>query len=123
MNSRYQVGWITANKLINHVNWWYGPHWLTQEPFLWPTEDSSSYDQLKTDSEARKPLTQSHYVIETTNPVIDIMHYSSYTKLLRVTAWILRFLHSCKNEQRLLFELTAEELQKAKDYWILNVQQ
>ncbi|GFU34433.1 hypothetical protein NPIL_626691 [Nephila pilipes] len=48
---------------------------------------------------------------------------SSYTKLLRVTAWILRFLHNCRNEQRFLFELTAEELQKAKDYWILNVQQ
>ncbi|GFU01734.1 integrase catalytic domain-containing protein [Nephila pilipes] len=78
-------------------------------------EDLSSYEQLKTDNEVRKPLTQSLYV-ETTNPVIDITHYSSYTKLLRVTAWILRFLHNCRNEQRFLFELTAEELQKAKDY-------
>ncbi|GFT36152.1 integrase catalytic domain-containing protein [Nephila pilipes] len=85
-------------------------------------EDLSSYDQLKTDNEARKPLTQSIYV-ETTNPVIDITHYSSYTKLLRVTAWILHFLHNCKNEQRFLFELTAEELQTTKDYWILNLQQ
>ncbi|GFT98827.1 uncharacterized protein NPIL_213451 [Nephila pilipes] len=85
-------------------------------------EDLSSYEQLKTDNEARKPLPQALYV-ETTNPVIDITHYSSYTKLLRVPAWILRFLHNCKNEQRFLFELTAEELKKAKDYWILNVQQ
>ncbi|GFS37913.1 integrase catalytic domain-containing protein [Nephila pilipes] len=99
-----------------------GPHWLTQEPFFWLTEDLSSYDQLKTDSEARKPLTQSFY-IETTNPVIDITHYSSYTKLLLVTAWILRVLHNCKNEQHFLFEFTAKELRKAKDYWILNVQQ
>ncbi|GFT51373.1 integrase catalytic domain-containing protein [Nephila pilipes] len=113
---------ILPSKLSNLKNWWYGPDWLTQEPSLWPTEDLSSYEQLKTDNEARKPLTQSLYV-ETTNPVIDITHYSSYTKLLRVTAWILRLLHNCRNEQRFLFELTAEELQKAKDYWILNVQQ
>ncbi|GFT88094.1 integrase_H2C2 domain-containing protein [Nephila pilipes] len=110
------------SKLSNLKNWWYGPDWLTQEPSLWPTEDLSSYEQLKTDNESRKPLTQSLYV-ETTNPVIDITHYSSYTKLLRVTAWILRFLHNCRNEQSFLFESTAEELQKAKDYWILNVQQ
>ncbi|GFT01863.1 integrase catalytic domain-containing protein [Nephila pilipes] len=113
---------ILPSKLSNLKNWWYGPHWLTQEPSLWPTEDLASYEQLKTDNEARKPLTQSLYV-ETTNPVIDITHYSSYTKLLRVTAWILRFLHNCRNEQRFLFELTAEELQKAKVYWILNAQQ
>ncbi|GFU36195.1 CCHC-type domain-containing protein [Nephila pilipes] len=113
---------ILPSKLSNLKNLWYGPDWLTQEPFLWPTEDLSSYEQLKTDNEARKPLTQSLYV-ETTNPVIDITHYSSYTKLLRVTAWILRFLHNSRNEQRFLFELTAEELQKAKDYWILNIQQ
>ncbi|GFT62106.1 integrase catalytic domain-containing protein, partial [Nephila pilipes] len=113
---------IFPSKLSNLKNWWYGPDWLTQEPSLWPTEDLSSYEQLKTDNEVRKPLTQSFYV-ETTNPVIDITHYSSYTKLLRVIAWILRFLHNCRNEQSFLFELTAEELQKAKDYWILNVQQ
>ncbi|GFT76754.1 integrase catalytic domain-containing protein [Nephila pilipes] len=84
-------------------------------------EDLSPYEPLKTYNEARKSLTQS-LCVETTNPVIDITHYSSYTKL-RVTAWILRFLHNCRNEPRFLFELTAEELQKAKDYWILNVQQ
>ncbi|GFS99680.1 integrase catalytic domain-containing protein [Nephila pilipes] len=113
---------ILPSKLSNLKIWWYGPDWLTREPSLWPTEDLSYYEQLKTDKEARKPLTQSLYV-ETTNPVIDITHYSSYTKLLRVTAWILRFLQNCRNEQHFLFELTAEELQKAKDYWILNVQQ
>ncbi|GFT83767.1 integrase catalytic domain-containing protein [Nephila pilipes] len=113
---------ILPSKLSKLKNWWYGPDWLTQEPSLWPTEDLSSYEQLKTDNKACKPLTQSLYV-ETINPVIDITHYSSYTKLLRVTAWILHFLHNCRNEQRFQFELTAEELQKAKDYWILNVQQ
>ncbi|GFU37141.1 integrase catalytic domain-containing protein [Nephila pilipes] len=32
--------------------------------------------------------------VATTEPIIDISHYSSYTKLLRVTAWILRFVHN-----------------------------
>ncbi|GFS82752.1 integrase catalytic domain-containing protein [Nephila pilipes] len=113
---------ILPSKLSNLKNWWYGPDWLTQEPSFWPSEDLTSYEQLKTDNEARKPLMQSLYV-ETTNPVIDITHFSSYTKLLRVTAWILRFLHICRNEQRFLFELTVEELLKTKDYWILTVQQ
>ncbi|GFT76141.1 uncharacterized protein NPIL_282091 [Nephila pilipes] len=53
----------------------------------------------------------------------NLKNWCYYTKLLRVTAWIQRFLHNCRNDERFLFELTAEELQKAKDYWILNVQQ
>ncbi|GFU62692.1 integrase catalytic domain-containing protein [Nephila pilipes] len=36
---------ILPSKLSNLKNWWHGPHWLKQEPSLWPTEDLSSYDK------------------------------------------------------------------------------
>ncbi|KAG8175332.1 hypothetical protein JTE90_007580 [Oedothorax gibbosus] len=49
--------------------------------------------------------------------------YSSYTKLLRVTAWILRFVPNCKSQQRLSSDLTSDEFERAKTYWIRTVQQ
>ncbi|GFT81717.1 integrase catalytic domain-containing protein [Nephila pilipes] len=46
----------------------------------------------------------------------------SYTKLLRVTAWILRFVHNCKSHLRIIHELNCNEIEKDKDYWIQTVQ-
>ncbi|GFR13568.1 integrase catalytic domain-containing protein [Trichonephila clavata] len=46
----------------------------------------------------------------------------NHTKLLRVTAWILRFVHNCKSHLRIIHELNCNELEKAKDYWIQIVQ-
>ncbi|GFS69330.1 integrase catalytic domain-containing protein [Nephila pilipes] len=60
--------------------------------------------------------------VATTEPIIDISRYSSYTKLLRVTAWILRFVHNCKSHLRIIHELNCNEIEKAKDYWIQTVQ-
>ncbi|GBN71615.1 hypothetical protein AVEN_198727-2-1, partial [Araneus ventricosus] len=42
--------------------------------------------------------------------------------LLRVTAWILRYLNNCKPKPRLSQYLTSDEIEKARDYWILVAQ-
>ncbi|GFS86658.1 uncharacterized protein NPIL_159461 [Nephila pilipes] len=71
-------------------SWWYGPKWLTQNPESCPANDLSSHTQLLVEVELRKTEFQFFYVA-TLEPIVDISRYSSYTKLLRVVAWILRF--------------------------------
>ena len=49
--------------------------------------------------------------------------FSAYTRLTRVTAWVLRFIHNCRISQisrddRNLLPLFVEEIVKAENYWI-----
>ncbi|GBM17102.1 hypothetical protein AVEN_133355-1 [Araneus ventricosus] len=101
--------------------WWDGPDWLSQHPDNWPTESDSLKEIPQCTAEARKPKVQP-LCTSTFQPVINASYFSSYTRLLRVTAWILRFLKNCKSKHRLFQELTSDEIEKAKDYWILVVQ-
>jgi hypothetical protein len=54
--------------------------------------------------------------------LVDSTKYSSYWKLLRVTAWILRFSEIALRRERYSGNLTALELEAARSYWIQAVQ-
>ncbi|GFR30674.1 integrase catalytic domain-containing protein [Trichonephila clavata] len=109
------------SQLPSLESWWHGPKWLNHDSDAWPTKDFPSHSQPSVEVESRKTESRSFYVA-TTEPIIDISHYSSYTKLLRVTAWILRCVHNCKSHLRIIHELNCNEIEKAKDYWIQIVQ-
>ena len=53
--------------------------------------------------------------------VIDPKRYSSWTKLLRVTALCIRFTEACKGKKE-REELSAEEIHGAKDKWLRHLQ-
>ncbi|GFR12328.1 integrase catalytic domain-containing protein [Trichonephila clavata] len=102
-------------------SWWHGPKWLNHDSEAWPNKEFPSHLQPSVEVESRKTESLSFYVA-TTEPIIDISRYSSYTKVLRVTAWILNFVHNCKSHLRIIHELNCNEIEKAKDYWIQTVQ-
>jgi len=56
------------------------------------------------------------------NRLIDSSRFSSYRKLLRVTAWVLRFERHARQQSRFSGELDALELTNARSYWIKEVQ-
>ena len=49
-------------------------------------------------------------------------NYSSLLKLIRVTAWILRFIRKLKHKKKEIGPLTASELKDAKKHWELYIQ-
>ncbi|GBN69084.1 hypothetical protein AVEN_251531-1, partial [Araneus ventricosus] len=112
---------ISPTELSSLDIWWDGPDWLSQHPDNWPTESDSLKEIPQCKAEARKTKVQP-LCTATFQPVINASYFSSYTRLLRVTAWILRFLKNCKSKHRLFQELTSDEIEKSKDYWILVVQ-
>lgn len=57
--------------------------------------------------------------------IIDIERYNNITSLLRVTAYMIRFINNLKTSQRSqrsLKELRADELKNAETLWIKSVQ-
>ena len=58
--------------------------------------------------------------------MIDVCRYSSKEKLVRVTAFVLRFAQNCKarirREGRVTGGLTVEEILNAEKSWVQTVQ-
>jgi len=53
--------------------------------------------------------------------LLDPSRYSSYWKLLRVTAWIFRFIRNILRAHKLSGEMTASELTQTRLHWIRAV--
>ena len=54
--------------------------------------------------------------------VMDCERYSSYSRLLRVTAYVFRFINNCRKRNKRGAELTAKEMEEAETKWICDVQ-
>ena len=67
-------------------------------------------------------------LLKKTRNVVDPDRYSSYTRLIRVTAWIQRFAHNCQAKVRgktkeTSLHLLVSELRVAEVYWHLLIQE
>ncbi|XP_074649952.1 uncharacterized protein LOC141905073 [Tubulanus polymorphus] len=55
--------------------------------------------------------------------IIDPEKYGSLTELVRVTAYLLRYLHNLRNPaDRVSGELTADEIKTAENKWVMDLQ-
>ena len=85
---------MKIRKLIKSDLWWEGPSWLRESSESWPIAWPSDIPKAKAEEEAKK-TTQVHAVI-TQDPVIDHSKYSTWLKLIQVTAYVFRFLFNIK---------------------------
>ncbi|XP_070550260.1 uncharacterized protein [Ptychodera flava] len=122
----------SVQELQKMSSWWHGPEWLVTSKQSWPTwnfevelhetdlvagedpnwkndTDEDPQGENATDEKVNSPMN------------IDDKRFSSLLKLLRVTAWALRFIKLLK-KQRQLGPLTAQELREAKLLWEREVQ-
>ncbi|XP_032679535.1 uncharacterized protein LOC116847984 [Odontomachus brunneus] len=101
----------TPEQLIHANEWWEGPKWLKENENSWPKED----EELSINApEERKKVVIAAAITE--RPIIDYKRFSSFNKLLRVTAYVLRFSVNvkCKTVKRELGPITNVEINKAK---------
>ncbi|CAG7819560.1 unnamed protein product [Allacma fusca] len=112
---------ILADELNNHPLWWHGPTWLQNYP--------DGFDELPTVVDARLDLEEKSSVIvnHTNTNVLDfylLNKYSSLSKLLRITALILRFRrrHNRNSEDKKSGSISVSELKEALYCWIRIVQ-
>ncbi|XP_018397750.1 PREDICTED: uncharacterized protein LOC108775769, partial [Cyphomyrmex costatus] len=107
----------TPSQLSNHVEWWNGPLWLSQEKSSWPQVIAQTRlnDNLEEQTVTVNLIT-THKVQEWSL----IARYSSLIKLCRITALCLRAVSRFRNtpQTTLSPSLTTAELNKAKMFWV-----
>ncbi|KAG7299296.1 hypothetical protein JYU34_016216 [Plutella xylostella] len=109
---------ITPEQLQNHNLWWQGPSWL-------PTYQNRDAERtLYSTEEELKKIKQVNSVLKSENAITKILdHYSSFSKAVRATAWLARFIKYL-SDKRADYQkyLTISELRYAKTIIIKHVQ-
>ncbi|KAK2578491.1 hypothetical protein KPH14_002052 [Odynerus spinipes] len=78
--------------------WWNGPEWLVKEVGDWPMVETTTVD-------APEEREQAPAILTATISAFDLFtRYSSYTRLLRVTCYCLRFIQNVRKLQRNQFK-------------------
>ena len=107
-----------------------GPSFLSAPVVAPPPESGAAEDDVQVSAEAKKILCT--LALTARDPLVDLNDYSTLTRLLRVTGWIMRFVTSCKNKvarkhgrnvDPLPPHLTSAEISTAETYWVKHVQQ
>nr|XP_042896043.1 uncharacterized protein LOC122268974 [Parasteatoda tepidariorum] len=93
--------------------WWNGPTWRTEPTESWPDSKADYSHNLKV--KKNKEIQTFH--VTAFQPIIDAKDYSSYFRLLRVTAWILRFNSNCRSQGKKVREFDTAEIYDARNYW------
>ena len=122
---------LSSLELKDSLLWWKGPQWLEKDPKDWPTWNVEKIDKevLEAIQSEEKVLYEATMVSEATKAEniptpfgISGNRFSSFTKLLRVTAYVNRFIMKLKKVNNLNGPITAEEMDAAKVKWIKYLQ-
>ena len=114
----------TASVLIKSDLWWSGPPWLRLPETEWPSCIGVGGDLLR-----KLPELKATVFMAVTQPVVSSewsfwSKYSSYTTLIRITAWIRWFLDCCQGKRSKPTDdkLTFSELSDARLFLIVHQQ-
>ena len=111
---------IFPSELLLHDMWWRGPSWL----------QLGIHQLLKLSSLPPNPSSEadkicSHAAVVSTDSLFPLGRYSSYSRLVRVTSWILRFVHNCRAAcpgSRYTGPLSVVELSDSRVLWLSTTQ-
>ncbi|GFQ66129.1 uncharacterized protein TNCT_432341 [Trichonephila clavata] len=110
---------LSVKNLRKCDTWWNGPHWLHQPEENWPKSEVEGVEEKNLELRRKSEKTiQSQCILEPNDHVPDLKKYSSLNKVLRVTAWILRFLNNGRRNNIKASYLHTNEIEQADLYWI-----
>ena len=120
---------LTFDQLVDSTLWWYGPEWLRQEEISWPPAWHKSTIEELEEQNVRKEFRMAEPAMtaspkEAEKGPFDLLpdQFSSLSKVLRVTAWILRFTDKCRKKSAQQGPLCAFEIKQAQLLWELAIQ-
>ena len=113
---------MNVEQFKQNTIWWHGPKWLLGTEREWPNSSiSDTLPQECLDEMKHPQRTEKTAVLKTTvtapsiRNFIDYDRFSDYQKLLRVAAYVLRFIRNCRNKVRgNQEELSVDEINDAE---------
>ncbi|XP_064479081.1 uncharacterized protein LOC135392294 [Ornithodoros turicata] len=103
--------------------WFEGPPWLSKSEEFWPISTENGCGDLSHIEEERKRgAILTTYVQATVPALLDLGRYGDYQRIIRITAWILRFIENSRATSKVTGPLTAMEVEKAEIFWIRRAQ-
>ena len=114
---------MRVSDLAKEKKWWIGPDFLQKEESDWPVNQSdtnkvSAATEIKKTAQASSQAGRSNgdwTVISVHEDDqlwrLDPKRYSSWKKLIRIQAWVRRFIDNCRSSNREKGELKAEKIE------------
>lgn len=114
------------DELSENSLWWHGPNWLQRPSSEWPVSriDRLSSTEIVLPSDVDREIRRT-VVSKLCTATSDIINdFSTYERLVRITALCKRFIANCRApSHRMCGTLSVEELQSIRRHWILRTQQ
>ena len=119
----------TATQLVGNKMWWNGPEFLVKSNEHWPSQPCSYQEdvsELKSPQISVTTSTVNATQIPNIMELLDVSKYSSIVRLLRVTAYVLRFVNNLKKRvqhlESTVGSLTHDEINSAEMKLIKDIQ-
>ena len=95
---------ILASKLQGNPLWWGGPKWLSSVDRDWPSSAKIDVtDESREEEKKATVLFANVQEVRGIDKVVSIEKYSALEKLLRITAWVIRF------AQKLIWKIKGDQ--------------
>ncbi|XP_074031073.1 uncharacterized protein [Leptinotarsa decemlineata] len=101
----------------NESRWLIGPQFLTFPKNHWPKETDEPLEEMELEMKRETILTTT--ITHSYLPSLD--RFSKYRRLIRATAWMLRFINNCR-KRKVSTNLECSEVEKAEEIYIKYVQ-
>lgn len=107
---------IEPSTLSNSDLWWRGPSFLLGQEKEWPQAPN-----MKVDLPEVKNTIKVHNATNVPN-FVDFTRYSNSNRLIRIYAYVFRFINNCKNKNRNGSPLQNSELDNSREFLIRKCQ-